>query len=439
MVDIHNQIETEREKENPDLTKIRQLVEKRNKLNEQYSNLAEEIRQKNPYLAQVEYPQTVGLTQTQDLLDDQTVLLEYFIGEHGSLLFAITKNKSDVYPLANEEQMTASIKEIRDLMQKPEPAWEVSDQSHTKYIKLSSSLYKILLKPAEAMFAGKQRIVIAPDGPLYYFPFESLITVLPRNGNLDFSSFAYLALRHEIQYVPSASVLAAFEEKQAIAEQSTRQKDLLVFADPALGSSATGQSQIRDWVGQLSSLPYARDEASAIAGIYANNETSVLMGKQASEKNAKTLDLAGFRKIHFASHGLIDEERPQFSALVLSADSSDKEDGFLTMPEIFDLKLKADLVVLSACKTGLGKRIRGEGVIGISRAFLCAGASSVLVSLWNVYDRSSAEFMKSFYSAMEKDHKNKADALREARLEMIRGKKFSHPYYWAPFVLIGNR
>jgi CHAT domain-containing protein len=281
--------------------------------------------------------------------------------------------------------------------------------------------------------------VIAPDGPLYYLPFESLITVPPHAGNLDFATFAYLALQHEIQYVPSASVLAAFEKQQETAEHHIKQKDLLVFADPALGPGSKGIAQVREWAGQLSSLPYTRDEAKAIAGIYPNDETSVLVGKQASEKNAKTLDLAGYRKIHFASHGLIDEERPQFSALVLSADSSDKEDGFLTMPEIFDLKLHADLVVLSACKTGLGKRIRGEGVIGISRAFLFAGASSVLVSLWNVYDRSSAEFMTNFYRAMEKEHKNKADALKEARFEMIRGKKYSHPYYWAPFVLIGSR
>ncbi|HEY7161134.1 MAG TPA: CHAT domain-containing protein, partial [Acidobacteriota bacterium] len=144
-------------------------------------------------------------------------------------------------------------------------------------------------------------------------------------------------------------------------------------------------------------------------------------------------------RIHFASHGLIDEEKPEFSALVLSSDEKGGEDGYLTMREVFDLKLNADLVVLSACKTGLGKEVRGEGVTGISRAFLCAGTPSVLVSLWDVYDRSTADFMASFYKNMETKNMNKSAALREARLQMIASKKFSHPYYWAPFVLIGNK
>jgi CHAT domain-containing protein len=110
----------------------------------------------------------------------------------------------------------------------------------------------------------------------------------------------------------------------------------------------------------------------------------------------------------------------------------------LTMREVFDLKLNAELVVLSACKTGLGKIIRGEGITGLSRAFLCAGTPTVLVSLWNVYDRSTADLMTSFYKNLETQGMNKAAALREARLEMIRSKKYSHPYYWAPFVLIGD-
>src|SRR5262249_28460860 len=135
----------------------------------------------------------------------------------------------------------------------------------------------------------------------------------------------------------------------------------------------------------------------------------------------------------------IDEEHPQFSALVLSANPSDKEDGFLTMPEVFDLNLNSDLVVLSACKSGLGEKIRGEGVMGLSRAFLCAGTSSVLVSLWNVYDSSTAEFMENFYRAMQINHSNHAAALKQARLQMIQSGKYSHPYYWAPFVLIGSK
>ena len=175
-----------------------------------------------------------------------------------------------------------------------------------------------------------------------------------------------------------------------------------------------------------------------ISRLYPKKETSILIGKDASEANAKTMHLDDFKTVHLASHGLIDEERPQLSSVVLNA-GSPEEDGYLTMREVFDLKLNADLVVLSACKTGLGKQIRGEGITGLARAFFCAGASSVLVSLWNVNDRSTADFMMDFYSSRTQRGMNKTAALKEARLKMIGGKKYSHPYYWSPFILIGSR
>ena len=162
----------------------------------------------------------------------------------------------------------------------------------------------------------------------------------------------------------------------------------------------------------------------------------MLIGKEATEENAKQLNLQDYRIVHFASHGLIDEEHPQFSSLILNGGG--QEDGYLTMREVFDLKLNADLVVLSACKSGLGQRIRGEGVTGLSRSFFGAGASSVLVSLWNVYDRSTSDFMASFYGEMETAKLNKAAALKAARRKMILSKKYSHPYYWSPFILIGK-
>jgi CHAT domain-containing protein len=213
---------------------------------------------------------------------------------------------------------------------------------------------------------------------------------------------------------------------------------LLALADPWLKNGSGEIATIRGW-GTLGPLPNARAEVQKIASLYSKDQVTVLEGKQASEKNFKQTDLQEYKRIHFASHGLIDEEKPEFSSLVLSSDEKGSEDGYLTMREVFDLKLNADLVVLSACKTGLGKEVRGEGVTGISRAFLCAGTPSVLVSLWDVYDKSTADFMASFYKNMETKNMNKSAALREARLQMIASKKFSHPYYWAPFVLIGNK
>ena len=172
------------------------------------------------------------------------------------------------------------------------------------------------------------------------------------------------------------------------------------------------------------------------SNLFPEKQVTVFMNQDASESRVKNSPLNEYRIIHFASHGLIDEERPQFSALVLSPGDS-REDGFLTMREVFDLKLNADLVVLSACKSGLGKRVRGEGLAGLSMAFFSAGTSNMVVSLWNVYDASTADFMAAFYKNLRKSNATRASALREPRLQMIRGGKFGHPYYWAPFILIG--
>src|SRR4029079_6392341 len=156
----------------------------------------------------------------------------------------------------------------------------------------------------------------------------------------------------------------------------------------------------------IKELPYARTEVEEISKLYPKGSTTLLIGKDATEVNDTKMDLQDYRIVHFASHGLIDEEHPQFSSLILN--SGGDEDGYLTMREVFDLKLNADLVVLSACKSGLGQRVRGEGVTRLSRAFLCAGTPSVLVSLWDVYDRSTADFMASFYKNMETKNMNKS-------------------------------
>ena len=148
--------------------------------------------------------------------------------------------------------------------------------------------------------------------------------------------------------------------------------------------------------------------------------------------------LSNFKYVHFATHGLIDEEKPDLSSLVLTRNENSSDDGLLQATEIFNLNLHADLVVLSACQTGLGKLVRGEGMIGLTRAFMYAGAPSVLASLWSVSDISTATLMGAFYENLINKNLNKTDALRKAQLTMIRDEKFAHPFYWAPFIIIGD-
>jgi CHAT domain-containing protein len=186
-------------------------------------------------------------------------------------------------------------------------------------------------------------------------------------------------------------------------------------------------------------LAGARQEVDEIAKRYPSDEVRVYLQQEATEENVKDNRLVHSAKwIHFAAHGIFDPEKPEYSGLVLAQTPSSSEDGFLQVFEIFNLEMNADLVVLSACQTGLGTEVTGEGLVGLTRAFLYAGTTSIVVSLWVVADSSASELMPRFYQNLDQGS-DKAEALRLAKLAMIHeGGKFSRPYYWAPFILVGK-
>ncbi|HSP06770.1 MAG TPA: CHAT domain-containing protein, partial [Acidobacteriota bacterium] len=315
------------------------------------------------------------------------------------------------------------------------PAWQTSEGSYTKYAHLAEQLYRELVAPAEQNLKHVQRLIIAPDGILNYLPFESLLRKSAPASGIDFSSLPYLTNDFEIEYAPSSTVFAALKIHEGAMEAPN---ELLAFADPGKPAAEPARGKTRSSRGDYPPLPNARLEVEGIARLFPPEKVAIFEGQAASEEKLKKMKLTEYKRLHFASHGVIDEQNPEFSSILLSTPQKGAEDGYLMTQEIFDLKLNADLVVLSACKTGLGRQIRGEGIMGLSRAFLCAGASSVLASLWNVPDASTAQFMTDFYRSMVTKGMSKTEALKKARLELIRSGKFSHPYYWAPFVLIGN-
>jgi CHAT domain-containing protein/tetratricopeptide (TPR) repeat protein len=439
MMNLNQSIKEEYENEKLDQSAIGKLQKERNRLDDQYLNLMVKIRQENPRYAALQYPEPLKLADAQKFIDKESVLMEYFVGKKGSFCFVITADDSKAFSLPNEKNLNEQIKVITEAIQKPDSVWETTSGMYRQYATTARLLYKKLLEPA-GISLQKKRIIIAPDGMLGYLPFESLLASGSDFKQIDFSRLSYVGLKYEIQYVPSISVLAAIEHNRT-ANIEDRRKALIAFADPlsqpGLSKNISGfDRSIRDGSTPLEQLPYAKAEVEEISKLYPKASTTLLIGKDATEENAKQLDLQDYRVLHFASHGLIDEDHPQFSSLILNAGGD--EDGYLTMREVFDLKLNADLVVLSACKSGLGQRIRGEGVTGLSRSFFGAGASSVLVSLWNVSDRSTADFMTSFYGEMQTGKLNEAAALKAARRKMILSKKYSHPYYWSPFILIGR-
>jgi CHAT domain-containing protein len=216
----------------------------------------------------------------------------------------------------------------------------------------------------------------------------------------------------------------------------------VAFADPLYEAA---DAQVRPAKNDLAErgldlrpLPYTRTEANNIGALFPVAQRKVFLGAEASEQNVKSAALADYRYLHFATHGVVDEEVPSRSGVILSLVGNEKEDGILQMAEIMRLNLNADLVTLSACRTGLGEVVDGEGVLGLTRAFMYAGARSVVASLWNVNDTATAELMKTFYANLKKGE-SKDEALRHAKLSLLHGRQVSwrNPYYWAPFVLAG--
>ncbi|MBN1410529.1 MAG: CHAT domain-containing protein [Spirochaetales bacterium] len=306
---------------------------------------------------------------------------------------------------------------------------------------ISRKLYEHLIKPIEPYIKGRKKIVIIPDGPLAILPFESLMDEKGR----------YMIAGYDIRYIPSLTV----DEQLHQRTYPDNRKQLLAFggaeydpeAVPPEISLRSGSSyNLRDLgLGIWSALPGTKEEVAAIKVIIPASE--VYTGEKVAESLVKELSqnnsLEKYRILHFATHGFVMPEVPELSSLVLSqTDGSRKtEDGYLTMQEISNLTLKSDIVVLSACETGLGKIYNGEGMVGLNQSFLIAGSNGVAVSLWQVSDEGTKEFMKCFYTHIASGKFNYAEALIKAKRDFITDKKyaaFNHPFYWAPFVYYGR-
>jgi len=443
----------------PDQNRIAELESELKKLDTEREQLNMEIRQKHPRYAAVEYPAPPDLKQIQSLLDDDTLLLEYSLGKDSSFLFAVTRNDFIAVPLPSSATIVGQVQALRETLSKRPQRSLFASQ-----IEISRSLYRQLIEPAGRLLTGKRKLTIVPSGILHYLSFEALLSSGDAKSlaTTGLDRWPYLLRSFAVSYAPSAGVLASLQSRTKVT--SDRQKNFLAFADPAyvnrnpaevrpggaLDRGALGNQQ--SW--NIGPLPESRREVEQIARIYPTDKVSLLLGEQASEENVKTPGrFSDYRFIHFATHGLLNEERPPYSGLILSLkptvsslsvssgstrnSSTPTEDGLLQVYEIFDLKLNAELVVLSACETGLGKQVKGEGLVGLTHAFFYAGTSSVLVSLWKVQDRSTADLMVNFYQELDAG-KNKAESLRQAKLRMIQQNRYAHPYYWAPFVLMGN-
>jgi CHAT domain-containing protein len=415
----------------------------------------------------------------QQVLDDDTALLEYSLGDDNSYVWVVTRERASVFKLPagatmNQLAMAFRAQLIPPRLQRRNVGIDVpSDQQQrglgistqppsentSAFSRASNALYKIAVAPAAAAI-GNRRLVIVADGALNFVPFEALVTT-ERAG--DYSSLDYLIKTNKVSYAPSASVTAAVRN-----QKRTAGRNILLVADPIFSSTdprlqntASGkpteatrglglESAVTDTTGTaplsngpltLPRLAGTRAEAERIADLAKTSGTraDLWLDLGANEDDVKTREVQTYRVVHVATHGVLDAVRPQFSGLVLSlVGNKNDDDGFLRTSEVFNVKLGAPLVMLSACESGLGKVKRGEGVIGLTRAFMYAGAPTVGVTLWSVADKPTAELMTDFYRQLLGPNPSPSGAMREAQLTMIGGKKYSAPFYWAPFVLVGE-
>jgi len=365
-------------------------------------------------------------------LEKNTVMLEYILGDSCSYLWVITEDHHRMIRVPDRNTIEQQVETFRFALTRP-------DEENITFLSQSGySLYEQLVQPVIPLLPDEAHLLILPDGILNYIPFEALITENANyQGLRSLSSLKYLNNEHSISYGQSSSVWLARNTTQEKGGSPTQlQMDLIAFGDPIYEEEAESQEELRQG---LRRLVYSGEEVKQIASLFDEGLTEIYLREEATEENLTQNDqLSSFRYIHFATHGITDDQNPENSCLVLSRGASTPEDGYLRASEISNMALQADLVVLSACQTGLGRMIRGEGMIGLSRSFMYAGAYSLMASLWNVSDNSTSILMNRFYTNLIKEGLNKAEALREARLSMIKDGEFAHPFYWAPFILTGS-
>jgi CHAT domain-containing protein len=379
------------------------------------------------------------------VLDEDTVLLEYALGTVKSVLWVVTPSSMQAFALPPASDVEAAAGRAYDLLtarnqrrQGETPAARLARvrQADTEYPAAARRVSRMLLDPA-APYLEHKRLLIVAEGMLQYLPFGALpecSTELP------------LIVNHEIAMAPSASVVAIL--RQGTAGRAPASKLLAVFADPVFHKddpriAGPQSSYVRPAsfeIDDFARLRFSRNEAEEILRLADPAATLKAVDFDASRETAMSPDLANYRIVHFATHSLLNNEHPELSGVVLSLvdRSGQPQNGFLRLYDIYNLRLGADLVVLSACRTALGQDIKGEGLIGLARGFLHAGAPRVVATLWEIDDRTTEQAMKRFYEGMLGRGERPAEALRAAQVALWKSKGWEAPYYWASFILEGE-
>jgi len=472
----------------PHTEEQREVIAKRiETLTNELQQIETQIRQTSPRYAALTQPRALTGKEVQTMvLDGNTILLEYSLGEERSYLWAVTQKNIMSYELPKRADIESVAREVYELftdeskwpgkssesLRKSDLAKSTSGNRPPSSPAMSSApavavqLSQMILGPVAAQL-GTKRLLVVADGTLQYLPFAALpVPAATTNSvtNQEGKSYSPLIVDHEIVNLPSASTLAVLRNE--VTDRKPARKSIAIFADPVfeksdprlsrasnsgtetnktnpraleLMRSAKETGVVRSDL-QIPRLPGTRREAERILALSPAATNKPAFDFEANRLTATSADMSEYRFVHFATHGFLDSQHPELSGILLSMfdDRGQPQDGFLRAHEIFNLRLPADLVVLSACQTGLGKDVRGEGVVSLTRSFMYAGASRVVVSLWSVSDEGTAELMARFYQGMLKKSLTPAQALQAAQVSMFKEKQFTAPFYWAAFTLQGE-
>jgi CHAT domain-containing protein len=433
-------------------------------LSTEYQQARNLLLSNNSNYASLAEPKTLSVRETQALLDSDTLLLEYRLAMENSYLWVLSADGFAMHVLPTRASITAQARQVYDslIARNLHPAGETApqraarvSQADAQFSEASKALSQVLLGPVATML-GKKRLVIINDGILQYLPFGAL--PVPANSASK-KTDTPLITDHEIVNLPSASVLSVIRTKTL--SRRPPSKAVAVFADPVYNSEdprikaatkpieASGSENSDPAISALRKeapaqrfvrLRFSREEAENIMSLASSSSSLRALDFTASKRTALQTDLSQYKILHFATHGLLDTQHPEMSGLALSLrdESGQSVDGFLRLRDIYKLKLNADLVVLSGCQTALGKDLKAEGLIGLTRGFMYAGAPRVVASLWNVDDKATSELMKRFYHGVLVQGLRPANALRAAQKSLANETGWSAPYYWAAFTLQGD-
>ena len=410
-------------------------------LDTQYKSVSATISQRYPAYDQLTRPRAWDLAriQQQVLNDDDTVLLEYILGADKTYVWAITRDSFTAHEIPGEVGKAAET--VYNLSKDP------AKGNENQLTQAAQSLSQMVLSPVAGQL-NKRRIIVIADGALNYIPFQ----MLPSPS----SNSEPLVDQHEIINAPSASILG--ELRAEVAGRGVRSKVLAAFGNPALGTGASDNASdasgehlryaLRDIelngddfdLSAVGQLFFAEREINSLREIASPAATFAATGVAANRKQLFSMDFSQYAILHFATHGLLDPKRPEHSGILLSMvdDQGKSQKGFVSLQDVYSLRAPVDLVVLSACRTGLGREIRGEGLVGLTRGFMYAGATTVVASLWKVNDEATAELMKRFYTEMLQNRKTPDEALRIAQNHIRRNPRWSAPHFWAGFTLQGE-